>query len=708
LKISTYNDRKIQLTLSIGPLMNTFRLPRKLIFLLLVAFFAINSSTQGQSLIQSSPSGKIQIDFSISSEGGPAYKVLYNNKAVIDSSTIGFEFKDQTPLHKNLEVIDSKKSSFSEKWEMVWGEQDSVENNYNELAISLMEREEPNRKFNVVFKVYDDGVGFRFEFPEQKNMEDVIITDENTEFQLTGDHKSWWIPGDWEIYEHLYNTTLVSEIDAISERGKKLAQTYIPYNAVNTPVTMKTSDGLYLSFHEANLTNYSGMTLKVDNEKLTLTSKLVDSESGYKVKTKTPFFTPWRTIQIAERAGDLIESKLIVNLNEPNTLKDVSWIEPMKYVGIWWEMHIRKTIWDYASGKHGATTENAKSYIDFASQHNIKGVLVEGWNTGWEAGEIFDFVTPYPDYNLQEVTNYAKSKGIDIIMHHETNANVANYEQHMDSAFALMNRFGIRAVKTGYVGEINPQGKYHHGQWMVNHYIRVLETTANQHIMLNVHEPIKPTGLRRSYPNMLTREAIRGQEWNAWSSSNPPEHLTIVPFTRMLAGPIDYTPGIFDIKFNKYKPNNQVSTTLAQQLALYVVLYSPLQMAADLPENYEGNPAFQFIQDVPVDWKKTKVLDGEIGDFVVITRKDKASNNWFLGAVTDEYSREINIDLSFLDKDKKYNAIIYKDAEDAHWDENPTAYKIEEKNVSSTDSLEIWLAEGGGVAISFFEQLKQN
>ncbi len=687
----------------IGPLMNIFRLSQKISLLVFIAFFASISSTQSQSLIQSSPNGKVQVEFSISSDGVPAYKVLYNNKAIIDSSTIGFEFKDLPPLNRNLSVMDVKKSSFSEKWKMVWGEQDSVENNYNELAISFMEREELGREFDMVFKVYDDGVGFRFEFPEQKNMNEVIITAENTEFQLTGDHKTWWIPGDWEIYEHLYNTTLVSEIDAISERGKKLAQTYIPYNAVNTPVTMKTNEGLYLSFHEANLTNYSGMTLKVDNENLTLTSELVDSESGFKVKTKTPFVTPWRTIQIAERAGDLIESKLIVNLNEPNTLTDVSWIEPMKYVGIWWEMHIRKTIWDYASGKHGATTGNTKSYIDFASKHNIKGVLVEGWNTGWEAGEIFDFVTPYPDYNLDEVTSYAKSKGIDIIMHHETNANVANYEQHMDSAYALMNRFGIRSVKTGYVGKINPQGKYHHGQWMVNHYRRVVEATANHQIMLDVHEPIKPTGIRRTYPNMLTREAIRGQEWNAWSSSNPPEHLTIVPFTRMLAGPIDYTPGIFDIKFNKYKPNNQVSTTLVQQLALFVVLYSPLQMAADLPENYEGNPAFQFIQDVPVDWKKTKVLDGEIGDFIVIAREDKASNNWFLGAVTDENSRDINIDLSFLHKDKKYKAIIYKDAADAHWDDNPTAYKIEEKEVSSSDILKVWMAEGGGVAISFFE-----
>lgn len=685
--------------------MNKFKLIPQFVFFMFIFFAAINSSAQSKVLIQNSPNEKVKFNFSLNNEGVPSYKIYYAGKTVIDSSTIGFEFKDQPQLHKNLEIVESKTFSFSEEWNMVWGEQEKVLNNYNELRVTLKESETPKRTFNIAFKVYNDGVGFRFEFPEQENMNEVIITDENTEFQLTGDHQCWWTPGDWDIYEHLYKTTKVSEIDAIAERGKKLAQTYIPFNAVNTPVTMKTNDGLYLSFHEANLTNYSDMTLKVDTENLKLTSELVGSEKGYKVKTQTPFVTPWRTIQIAERAGDLIESNLIVNLNEPNVLENVSWIEPMKYVGIWWEMHLRKSKWDYASGNHGATTGNAKLYIDFAAKNNIKGVLVEGWNTGWESGGTFDFVTPYPDYNLEEVVGYAKSKNVEMIMHHETNSNVAIYEQQIDTAFALMNRLGIKAVKTGYVGKINPQGEYHHGQWMVNHYDRVVKKAAEHKIMVNVHEPIKPTGLRRTYPNMLSREGLRGQEWNAWSSDggNPPEHLTIVPFTRMLAGPVDYTPGIFDIKFKKYRPNNQVNTTLAQQLALYVVIYSPVQMAADLPENYEGSAALQFIKDVPVDWQKTKVLDGEIGDFVVITRKDKISGNWFLGAVTDENSRNININLSFLDKDKKYKAVIYKDAEDAHWDKNPTAYKIEEKEVSNSDSLELWLAEGGGAAISFFE-----
>lgn len=685
--------------------MNKSTLLIKAGILLVVLLLFPGTSKPGSKLTQTSPDGKLKVEFFLNVEGAPVYKIFYKEKTVIDSSTIGFEFKDQPPISGNLAVTESSKNSFSEEWEMVWGEQDKVLNNYNELSIILNEIVVPQRKFKVIFRLFNDGIGFRYEFPSQNNMYEVILTAEKTEFQLTGDHKCWWIPGDWDIYEHLYKSTKVSEIDALAERGKKLAQTYIPFNAVNTPVTMKTEDGLYLSFHEANLTDYAGMTLRVDTKQLKLTSELVGSENGYKVKTHTPFVTPWRTIQIAERAGDLIESKLIVNLNEPNALKDASWIKPMKYMGIWWEMHLRKSKWDYASGQHGATTENAKYYIDFASANGIKGFLAEGWNTGWESGGVFDFVTPYPDYNIEEVANYAHSKGVEMIMHHETNAGVTNYENHIDTAFGLMNRLGINSVKTGYVGKLTPQGEYHHGQWMVNHYRSVVKKAAERHIMVDVHEPIKPTGIRRTYPNMMTREGLRGQEWNAWSADggNPPEHLTIVPFTRMLAGPIDYTPGIFDIKFNKYRPKNQVNNTLAQQLALYVVIYSPLQMAADLPENYEGNPAFQFIKDVPVDWQKTKVLDGEIGDFVVIARKEKGSNNWFLGAVTDENSRDINIDLNFLDAGRNYKAVIYRDADDAHWDKNPTAYKIDEKMVSGKDNLKLHLAEGGGTAISFFE-----
>jgi len=660
---------------------------------------------------ESSPEKSIVVQTNLNSEGQFYYKVLFKGKVVIDSSTVGFEFKNIPPMNTGFEILRAKKQSDSESYELPWGEQRYVESDYNQLKIDLREKENLERKFSIIFRIFNDGIGFRYDFPKQKNIDSVVITDELTQFRLTGDHKVWWTPGDWDIYEHLNTTSKISEIDALSKRShSSLAQTYIPYNAVNTPVTMKTEDGIYLSFHEANLTDYADMTLLVDTEKLVLTSRLVGNDFGYKVEQKTPFVTPWRTIQIAERAGDLIESNLILNLNEPNQLADISWIKPMKYVGIWWEMHLGKSSWDMASGRHGATTENAKRYIDFAAKHGFDGVLVEGWNTGWEnwIGDdregIFDFVTPYADYGLEEVVSYANEKGVQIIMHHETSAAVSTYEQQLDTAFTLCERLGINAVKTGYVGQIIPDGYYHHGQYMVRHYRKVIEKAAQHKVMVNAHEPIKDTGERRTFPNMISREGLRGNEFNAWSSDggNPPEHLTIIPFTRMLSGPIDFTPGIFDIKFDKYKKENQVNTTLAHQLALYVVIYSPIQMAADLPENYEGHPAFQFIKDVGINWDETMVLDGEIGEFVTIARKERETGNWFIGSVTDENEREIIIPLSFLDKDKIYRAVIYKDAEDAHWDKNPTAYVIENKEVQNSDELKIYLAQGGGVAISLF------
>ncbi len=657
-----------------------------------------------------SPNNNIKVDFFLTVEGQPGYLVSYKNDVVIDKSDFGFEFRDISPLTKNFKVINSEISHFNETWEIPWGEDATVVNNYNQLRVQLQEKVSPNRYLNIDFRVYDSGLGFRFEFPEQDDLKKVVIMAENTEFKLTADHICWWTPGDWDIYEHLYNTTRVSEIDALSKRNHpNLAQTYIPENSVNTPVTMKMKNGLYISFHEAALTDYSGMTLKVDTKKLLLKSALVGSRDGSKVKRDLPFETPWRTIQIAEKAGDLIESKLIVNLNEPNKLDDISWITPTKYVGIWWEMHLGKSSWDMKSGKHGATTKNAKRYIDFAAKNNINAVLVEGWNTGWEhwigfedREGVFDFITPYADYNLEEVVQYGKDKNVKIIMHHETSAAPRTYEQQLDKALALCKKHGIHAAKTGYVGKIIPKGEYHHGQWMVNHYRKVLKKAAEYQVMINAHEPIKPTGIRRTYPNMISREGLRGQEFNAWSDDmNPPEHLTIVPFTRMLAGPIDFTPGIFNIKFNEYKDKNQVNTTLAHQLALYVIIYSPIQMAADLPEHYEGQPAFQFIRDVAVDWTESKVLNGEIGDYITIIRKERGSYNWFLGAVTDENAREFKISLDFLDKDKKYLATIYADAKNAHWDKNPTAIKIEKKRVSNIDNINLNLKEGGGVAISF-------
>ncbi|GJQ62871.1 MAG: alpha-glucosidase [Melioribacteraceae bacterium] len=685
---------------------------KNLIFILILLVLWAGCSIN-ENIVVKSPNGKNLISFAIDTTGTPAYSVKHNGKPVITPSLMGFDFKNFPSTGAEMKILNSQVSPFSEEWEMPWGEQRIVKNEYNELVVNLVEVNESGRKLNIYFRAYNDGVAFRYEFPETQK--DLIITDENTQFNLTGDHKVWWIPGDWDIYEHLYNTTKFTEIDALSKRWHDaLAQSYIPENAVNTPVTMKTEDGLYLSFHEANLTDYAGMTLKIDKENLSMTSELVGSDRfGWKVKRDAPFKTPWRTIQIAEKPGELIESKLIVNLNEPDKIGDVSWFKPMKYMGIWWEMHLGKSSWDMASGKHGATTKNAKAFIDFASQNNIKGLLVEGWNTGWERWigfedreGVFDFVTPYPDYDLEEVVSYGREKGVDIIMHHETSAAPRTYDQQLDTAYALMNRLGIHSVKTGYVGKIIPKGEYHHGQWMVNHYRRVLEKGAEYKVAINAHEPIKATGIRRTYPNAISREGLRGQEFNAWSSDggNPPEHLSIVAFTRMLSGPIDFTPGVFNIKLEPYKKDNQVNTTIAHQLALYVVVYSPIQMACDLVENYEGNRAFQFIRDVGVDWEQTRVLEGEPGDFVIIAREERETGNWFVGGITDENEREATFYTDFLDPAAKYAVTLYKDSENAHWEYNPTEYDIEPLEIKPGEPLTIKMAPGGGFAISFMKR----
>jgi glucan 1,4-alpha-glucosidase len=691
---------------------NPFQMKTFKTFFLIAAFAGMFLSCQ-KSLVTSveSPAGNISVEVFILGDGQAAYTVHFNEKLVIDTSALAFEFLNAPPLQNGLKILSSTTREFSETWEMPWGEQRYVDNHFNELKLAFAEKEGLKRKFDLVFRVYDDGLGFRFEFPEQENMKEVFITEERTQFNLTGDHKVWWTPGDWDISEHLYSTTPFSGIDALSKRNHpNLAQTHIPVNAVNTPVTMKTADGVYLSFHEAALVNYSSMTLAVDPETFVMTTNLVGSWRDYKVEQKTPFNTPWRMIQIADRAGDLIESKLILNLNEPSKIDDTSWLKPIKYVGIWWEMHLDLSTWNMASGRHGATTDNAMRYIDFAAANGIDAVLVEGWNTGWEnwigtadREGIYDFVTPYPDYDIKAVVSYGRARGVDIIMHHETSAAVTTYEQQLDTAFAFTESLGIHAVKTGYVGTIIPEGEYHHNQFMVNHYQKVIETAARHKVAVNSHETAMATGLRRTWPNKFAMENIRGQEFNAWASDggNPPEHLTIVPFTRMLAGPVDYTPGIFNIKLGPTKPDNQVNTTLAHQLALYVVIYSPIQMAADLPENYEGHPAFQFIKDVGVDWEQTKVLDGEIGEFVTIARQERETGNWFLGSVTNNDARNISIKTDFLRPGQTFIAKIYTDAPDAHWYENPTAYIIEEKEVNAQSVLELKLAPGGGVAISF-------
>ena len=702
-------------------------------FYLLVVFTLISCNTAETQFIVNSPNESNSVEFSLTTSGQPMYLVKHKNKTVIDTSLMSFDFKDLPSLKDNFKIVGVNNASADETWSMPWGEQLEVRNYYNEMVVQLEEQTADKRLLNIHFKVYDDGIGFRYEFPEQPNLSEIIITDENTEFNLTHDYKVWWIPGDWDIYEHLYSESKLSQLDATTKRNdSNLAQTYIPENAVNTPVTLKSEDGLYLSFHEADLTNYSDMTLKVDNKKLSFTSELVGSEIlGAKSKVTLPFNTPWRTVQIAERAGDLLESNLIVNLNDPNAIGDVSYFTPMKYVGIWWEMHIGKSTWDlegsqdmntFTTGKvgtsrHGATTENAKKYIDFASANGIKGLLVEGWNTGWDKWintedreGVFDFMTPYPDYNFDEVMAYAKEKGVEVIMHHETSAAPRTYEKQMDVAYDFMKANGMNSVKTGYVGKIIPKGEYHHGQWMVNHYQKVLEETAKMKIAVNAHEPIKDTGKRRTYPNAISREGLRGQEFNAWASDggNPPNHLPTVAFTRMLAGPFDFTPGVFNIKFNEYKENNQVNTTLAQQLALYVVIYSPIQMACDLPEHYmlDGkiHPAFQFITDVGVDWQHSKVLDGEVGDFVVIARQERETGNWFVGGITDENARTQHLMFDFLEDGKTYNATIYKDGPNAHWNDNPQDYAIENMKLTKASMMDIAMARGGGFAISIIQE----
>ncbi len=682
-----------------------------IIMLFAAAILAACGGEAERTWVVTSPDQQVEVAV-FTQAGKPAYTVSYKGNVTIDTSYMGFEFRGQEPLTGNMSLTNGQLSSADETWEMQWGEQREVKNQYNLLKLTVKETAAPSRVFDLVFKVYDDGLGFRYEFPEQAAMEgDVVITDELTEFNLTGDHKVWWIPGDWDIYEYLYNTTRFSEIDAISKfvEGDHLGQTYIPENAVNTPVTMKTDDGVYLSFHEADLTDYAGMTLKVDTDNFGMISELVGNDSGIKVKTSAPFVTPWRTIQITDRAGDLI-----VNLNDPNELGDISeWFEPIKYLGIWWDMHLSTGTWDYASGKHIATTEYAKELIDFASENDLKGILVEGWNTGWETwtdpemrDTIFDFTTPYPDYDIEEVVRYGKEKGVGLIMHHETSAAVSRYEERMDTAYQMMEKLGIHAVKTGYVGAVIPEGEYHHGQWMVNHYQKTVDYGAKYKVAINMHEPIKATGKRRTYPNEISREGVRGQEYNAWAapSASPPEHLPIVAFTRMLGGPIDYTPGIFNLSLKPHKEDHPIFSTLAQQLSLYVVINSPIQMAADLIQYYKDQPAFQFIRDVPVNWEQTRIIDGEIGDFVITARQERGTDNWFVGGLTDENPKPYTLELDFLPEGKTYKAIIYKDAEDTHYIDNPTAIDISEREVTADDEIVVDMTAAGGFAVSLMEQ----
>lgn len=679
-----------------------------------------------QAQTTTSPSKEIQVNFQLTAQGQPSYTVKYKNQDVILTSTLGIELKDIPALEKGFSLINSSEKAMDEPWTPVMGEYAVIQNKYNQLTLNLQQKE-TGRLLNIIFKVYDEGVAFRYEFPKQPNLNYFIIKEENTQFNLAGNHKTFWIPGDYDSQEYVYNETQFSDIDVAKldmNNGIGL-KTIRDNHRIQSPLMMKTANGLYLNIFEAAVVNYPVMHLNSVPAKNQLTSHLVPNAIGDKAYLQTPAVSPWRTIFVSDDARKIVASKMIFNLNEPCKIKDVSYIKPMKYVGVWWEMHVGKSTWDFAgsqnaqnaadgslkpSGKHGATTENVKRYIDFAAKHGFDGVLVEGWNVGWEdwfgnwKEDVFDFVTPYPDFNLKAVNDYAKSKGVKMIMHHETSGSVANYERHLDRAFNLMKVYGYPAVKSGYVGRIIPRGEFHDGQTMVNHFNFVARRAADFNLMVNSHESSRPTGYSRTYPNYIAAEAARGNEFNGWSNGNPPAHETILPFTRLLGGPMDYTPGIFEIKMSYYDKTKteQVHTTLTKQLALYVTLYSPLQMAADLPENYERYlDAFQFIKDVAVDWQDSKYLEAEPGDYLTVARKEKNGERWFLGAITDENARSSEVKLDFLTPGKKYKAIIYQDGKGADWKDNPKAYEIKTMTVTSKSKLKLNLAKGGGTAVSF-------
>lgn len=695
-------------------------LPKRLL-LSVVSMFFVFLAKADMTYTTLSPNGNIKLEVLHRQNGDVVYRVFYKEKAVITPSGLGMKFKVPEVTLTKFKLLAVDSSAFDETWNPVWGETKTIRNNYKQLVLKLADKGTSGIEMAITFRVFDDGVGFRYSFPQQAKLNHFIVADELTQFGMSGDHKAFWIPGDYDTNEYGYYTSNLSKVDA---SGGGFAQeihakTSFDNNAVQTPLMMKSADGLYINLHEAALVNYPAMNLVLNKETMTFSSHLVPDAVGNKAYLQAPAQTPWRTIIVSDKAPEILMSKTILNLNEPSKIADPSWIKPVKYVGVWWEMHVGKSSWDYSGGQvgsqqaskvpHGANTDNVKRYIDFAAQHGFSGVLVEGWNTGWEdwfgqwKEDVFDFVTPYPDFDVKGLQKYAAQKGVKLIMHHETSASVTNYERWMDTAYRFMKQYGYDAVKTGYVGRIIPRGEHHDGQWMIKHYERVAAKTASYKIMLNAHEPVRPTGLHRTYPNWLACEAARGNEFNAWSHGNEPDHETILPFTRIMGGPMDYTPGIFKIKMSYYNPEKkeQVHTTLTKQMALYITMYSPLQMAADLPENYEAKmDAFQFIKDVAVDWDDTKVLDTEPGDYILTARKGKGTDNWFIGAITDENARSLSADLSFLDDGKVYQAIIYRDADNADWKSNPEAYTIEKKLVNRNSVLGLKLAPGGGAAIS--------
>ncbi|MDR2825065.1 MAG: glycoside hydrolase family 97 protein [Prevotellaceae bacterium] len=690
-----------------------------------------------------SPNGEIEMKFEVSAKGEPTYSLFFRGKEVIKPSTLGFQLnnsgksdfnaevktksaKDKSALLTDFRVIDTKSATFDETWKTVWGEESEIRNNYNELAVTLNQTT-TDRQMLVRFRLFDSGLGFRYEFPQQKNLIYFVIKEEKTQFAMTGDHIALWIGGDYDTQEYDYTTSRLTEIrglmkDAITSNS---SQTQFSPTGVQTALIMKTDDGIYLRLHEAALINYSCMNLDLDDRNLIFTSWLTPDAQGFKGYMQAPCVTPWRTIEVADDARKMLASRITLNLNEPCKIADTEWIKPTKYVGVWWEMITGKSSWSYTNefpsiqlgvtdysktkpnGTHGANNENVRRYIDFAAQHGFDAVLVEGWNVGWEdwfgnsKDYVFDFVTPYPDFDIQKLNDYAHSKGVKLIMHHETSSSVRNYERHLDTAYSLMTKYGYNAVKSGYVGDIIPRGEHHYGQWLVNHYQYALEKAAEYKIMVNAHEAVRPTGICRTYPNLIGNESARGSEYQSFGGSKP-NHTTILPFTRLVGGPMDYTPGLFENDLSKYSPTNSswVNTTICNQLSLYVTMSSPLQMAADLPETYEKFlDAFQFIKDVALDWEKSVYLEAEPGKFLTVARNEKGGNRWFVGSTNGYDVRVSNIKLDFLESGKTYTATIYADKKDAHYKTNPQAYQITKQKVTAKTALKIQTAAGGGYAI---------
>ena len=685
-----------------------------LLFLLVTPALA-----QVSDLRVSSPDGRIKVAVS-TVEGQLEYQAWFDSKVVLKPSAVGFQFRGLPALGSQCKIERVQRRTVKETWQPLWGQRDRVLNNYNEAKffVSHENPKTPDMVFTV--RVFDDGLAFRTNIQAQESFSSYELEAENTFFEFPANHQAWWIPDNWDTYESIYSNTPITEIGK-SQHPLNPSHTHgaergdYPHGC-NTPVTLRTDEKVYLAIHEANLTDYAGMTLiPTSKESPVLKSQLVPWPDGIKVRGTGDFVTPWRTVQIGNSLADLVESSLILNLNEPNQLTAVENIKPMKLLGVWWSMHLGMETWGKEGGRHGATTENVKRYIDFAAENGFDGVLVEGWNTGWESwyqDDNFDFTTPYDDFDLPGLATYAKSKNVELVGHLETGGQIESFEDRLEATLDQYKKVGVTSVKTGYAGKIRPEGQYHHGQWMVRHYHKVMQEAAKRGITVNAHEPIKDTGLSRTYPNMMTREGVRGMEWNAWSRGNPPEHTVNLLFTRMLSGPADYTPGIFDIRFentgDKYRFWNKIDgletkgrlhSTLSRQLALFLVLYSPIQMASDLPENYEGHPAFEFLSTVPVDWNESRLLTGKLGDYAVVARRH--GKDWWVGAITDENARTVEIPLNFLNAEANYSVRSSSDTSETHYDTNPTSYQLRDSKANASETLEIKMAPGGGAIFHF-------